>query len=493
MKRILGKLALLLLLPAAIALASFAPHQQIDHENKPTNGCHHAAVTLVPGSWSHQPVYVAMEDDSTEGIVHIRSDVMFQKSDDGGRTWLPADVLVRRGRRFATFPDIATGPDGSIYIVYKDDSTARHRFSCQRSSDGGATWSEPSIVVEYAGNVFVGGGRIAADSGGNLFCAWNGGPMDDSHIYASVSSDGGATWATPVRVDDDTTWWGDCLHADVFVQPGTNHYLVTAKVPNTGGGMTSGAYFYRSTDMGRTFQSGVRLDTFGLVSQPHVVADAQHIVCDYTGGTTEARTLYTEPDTWGSPSLVSRLDSTQFWSYYNGAKLAISADGSVHTALMVCVDTSEAIYLPYYASSSDHGVTWSSPELVNDDPTANSWNPDIAADSAGHAYVVWQAGSGEVWFSTNNPLAIAEETSNAELRAPNSGPTVVRGVLFLPERASSSPSTSCLLDISGRQVMDLKPGANDVSLLSPGVYFLRGPETENGRPAAAVTKVVIAK
>jgi len=40
-----------------------------------------------------------------------------------------------------------------------------------------------------------------------------------------------------------------------------------------------------------------------------------------------------------------------------------------------------------------------------------------------------------------------------------------------------------LLDISGRKVLDLKPGANDVRQLAPGVYFVR----------PAVMKVVIAR
>jgi len=30
-----------------------------------------------------------------------------------------------------------------------------------------------------------------------------------------------------------------------------------------------------------------------------------------------------------------------------------------------------------------------------------------------------------------------------------------------------------LLNISGRKVLDLKPGANDIRHLSPGVYFYR--------------------
>jgi hypothetical protein len=49
------------------------------------------------------------------------------------------------------------------------------------------------------------------------------------------------------------------------------------------------------------------------------------------------------------------------------------------------------------------------------------------------------------------------------------------------------------LDISGRRVLDLTPGANDVSRLSPGVYFLRGPETEEGRPVTAVRRIVVTR
>jgi hypothetical protein len=51
--------------------------------------------------------------------------------------------------------------------------------------------------------------------------------------------------------------------------------------------------------------------------------------------------------------------------------------------------------------------------------------------------------------------------------------TVVRGVLYLPEASSRRPQiTSCLLDISGRGVMELRPGVNDVRALAPG-HLLR--------------------
>jgi hypothetical protein len=63
------------------------------------------------------------------------------------------------------------------------------------------------------------------------------------------------------------------------------------------------------------------------------------------------------------------------------------------------------------------------------------------------------------------------------------GGMVVRGVLLLPEATSRIPQAA-LLDISGRKVLELKPGANDVRGLAPGVYFVREAQ------AQAVRKVV---
>jgi len=51
-----------------------------------------------------------------------------------------------------------------------------------------------------------------------------------------------------------------------------------------------------------------------------------------------------------------------------------------------------------------------------------------------------------------------------------------------------------LLDISGRKVLDLQPGPNDVSRLAPGVYFVRERSAAGGRPSAvSVRKVVVTR
>ena len=86
---------------------------------------------------------------------------------------------------------------------------------------------------------------------------------------------------------------------------------------------------------------------------------------------------------------------------------------------------------------------------------------------------------GAYWWVS---MAVAEGQSTAGSR-PRA--TVVRGVLFLP--VSLFTLHSSLFDMTGRQVMALTPGANDVSRLSPGIYFVREAQAQ----AQAVRKVVI--
>jgi hypothetical protein len=261
-------------------------------------------------------------------------------------------------------------------------------------------------------------------------------------------------------VDDDTVS-SDCHVNDVFVQPGTNHYLVTAICPYwLGPGNIDGhAYLYRSTDQGRSFQPGVQLDTFIYNSSAQVVADAQHVICDYTGNDwqnnlfTQARTLFAPADTWGPCSPVT--DTT--YSSYNSCDLALSADGWVHTALNVqSIGHADVCY----SFSTDHGSSWAETERVNDDTLAYKQNPAIAADSAGYVYVAWEDSRNDyndIWFSTNSPAGIAESRVPQDLSLKLSvEPSVFRNAVRITLDPSSprtlGPSPIRIFDAAGRLV-----------------------------------------
>jgi hypothetical protein len=63
-------------------------------------------------------------------------------------------------------------------------------------------------------------------------------------------------------------------------------------------------------------------------------------------------------------------------------------------------------------------------------------------------------------------------------------------VLLLPLASGvEREASSVLLDISGRKVLNLQPGVNDVRTLAPGVYFVR--DEGQGMDVGRTRKVVI--
>jgi hypothetical protein len=81
-----------------------------------------------------------------------------------------------------------------------------------------------------------------------------------------------------------------------------------------------------------------------------------------------------------------------------------------------------------------------------------------------------------------------EEVPSCEGRVAR-GATVVRGVLNLSS-IFDCRFPIALRDISGRKVMELKPGENDVQHLPSGVYFLQ-PTVANRH--SKMTKVVVTR
>ena len=104
----------------------------------------------------------------------------------------------------------------------------------------------------------------------------------------------------------------------------------------------------------------------------------------------------------------------------------------------------------------------------------------------GHVY-----GSYRLWGRLDAVPGIEETPCRPTGAAEANAATVVRGALLLQEATSRKRQAASLLDISGRKVMDLHAGTNDVSHLAPGVYFVR--EAQAQAQAQAVRKVVVTK
>jgi hypothetical protein len=95
-----------------------------------------------------------------------------------------------------------------------------------------------------------------------------------------------------------------------------------------------------------------------------------------------------------------------------------------------------------------------------------------------------------VWLARRLPAGV-QETPMTTVKTVNALPTIVRGLLLLPEAANRKPQVASLLDIMGRKVLGLRPGANNVRELAPGVYFVRAAQAQ--AQGQAVRKVIITR
>jgi YVTN family beta-propeller protein len=124
---------------------------------------------------------------------------------------------------------------------------------------------------------------------------------------------------------------------------------------------------------------------------------------------------------------------------------------------------------------------------VGPEPCALAWNPIEL-----RTYVLNHGNSSVSVLRDSLHVGVAERPL-AEGSEPQA--TVVRGVLLLPRDMTELAVDSdrvprpVLLDVSGRKVADLFPGANDIQGLAPGVYFIR--DRERGAWGEGRTRKVV--
>lgn len=107
-----------------------------------------------------------------------------------------SDIMVRR-----YYPDIAVDTSGRIFVVWMDERAGDHDVYLVKSEDGGNTFSSPKRVNDDETSD-VGNVRIAVDPLDTVHVAWIAW-KGDFYIYYSKSLDHGLTFTSPVVVNDN--------------------------------------------------------------------------------------------------------------------------------------------------------------------------------------------------------------------------------------------------------------------------------------------------
>ena len=207
--------------------------------------------------------------------------IMISKSTDKAATWSTPVRLSKTagncgfGSIKGAVPSI--GPNGEVYVAWCGNGV-----SFQKSTDGGNTWLPQDITVDFQpswyftipgmtwGNGFP---SIACDlSGGpcngNIYISWadtrNG--ANNSDVFLARSTDGGSTWNT-VKINDDITT-NHNFHPWVTVDQVTGYvYVVFYDRRNYTADSGTDVYLAYSTD-GGAFWTNEKISNTSFLGSP---------------------------------------------------------------------------------------------------------------------------------------------------------------------------------------------------------------------------------
>jgi hypothetical protein len=226
----------------------------------------HEPVELASGTAPRHPQQPQLAVDAS-GSIHIVYGVgdliRYRRSDNGGKSFgeatdLPAvhamSLGMRRGPRIAATESVLSvtaiggkqgkGRDGDVLAF--------------RSADRGRTWIGPIAVNDVADAAREGLHAMAAGPNGVLCCVWLDLRNQRTDVMASVSTDGGTTWAKNVlvyRSPDGSVC--ECCHPCVtFDAQGGIHVMWRNSLAGA-----RDMYVASSSDVGKTFGQASKLGT----------------------------------------------------------------------------------------------------------------------------------------------------------------------------------------------------------------------------------------
>ena len=224
-------------------------------------------------------------------------------SSDFGVTWSSyKNLSTGLGGSFYQGPNVQTAANGDVYVAYAiydaNWTDGEDGIGFSKSTDGGATWtnmrafdhenfgirgnlsSKAGIRVNSFPSMAV--DRSGGPNDGNIYICWpqrNFAPAgSDPDIVLITSTDGGATWSTGVRVNDDALNNGkDQYFPWCTVDQSTGQLIVifydSRDVPNN----QANVYMATSNDGGYTF------DNFIVSDQPFTPVPISGLAGGYSG------------------------------------------------------------------------------------------------------------------------------------------------------------------------------------------------------------------
>lgn len=340
-------------------------------------------------------------------------DVLLSRSEDFGATWVqppislkPMKASVAGGRQ------IATGPDGKVYVLWRewDPKTKIRQLQFVRLQDHGMRWDEPPRLLNAPND--VGFPQLFADHDGGVFVASLVGPRTQRSLQVMSSDDFGATFpVAPIHLTTafPTSQYSFTNHR--VTSDGAGHlYVVWEEIKTY---FDHRIYLNRLTK-GKGWEAQPILvsapaEGEQLAYRPEIIAmpDGRVYVIferdEYREDTPYQPGTIRKPDRF---IYVNRsLDYGQTWlpqpirlnsrgqGFLASTNPQLSSDrhGNVYAVWIEEEGPNRSRLL--FARSTDSGMSWSAPNVRLDlSSPFKGWlaNAEIRSDDEGHVWVLWQ-------------------------------------------------------------------------------------------------------
>jgi hypothetical protein len=228
------------------------------------------------------------------------SRILFTRSTNGGLNWLdPATLISRKSGKCLDDDNTmegavpCTGPNGEIYVGWAGPKIINSQYGIffNKSTDGGNTWLSSEVyVADQPGGWDYGINGIYRANGLPITCCdVSGGPYtgtiyinwtdeagtNDHDVKLVKSTNGGLNWSAPVRVNNDPPGKEQFFTWMTIDQTTGDLYFVFYDRRNYSDNLTTDVYMARSTNGGTTF-------TNTLISSSPFVPNQSTFFGDYT-------------------------------------------------------------------------------------------------------------------------------------------------------------------------------------------------------------------
>ena len=287
------------------------------------------------------------------------------------------------------------------------------------------TWAPPEALNTNATTDSEGDGwaQVTTDGSGNWVAVWESeedlsGAGTDADIFVARSTNNGATWTAPALLNTNATTDSGWDYDPQVTTDNAGHWVAVweSRENLSGAGTDYDILVARSTDNGATWTAPALLNTnattdSGWDVSPQVTTDgwgnwvAVWFSYENLSGAGTDEDIFTARSTdngatWTAPDLLNTNATTDLMGDYNPQVTTDNAGNWVavwrSNEDLSGAGTDRDIFV---ARSTDNGVTWTAPALLNTNATTDlqgDYLPQVTTDNAGNWVAVWQSNTANI-------------------------------------------------------------------------------------------------